>query len=190
MNRQYKPFAITARTIGIPQRLSTRLLVVNLRSRYKLAAKYVNALWDTGAATCVMSADLARALGFEFSKSVPSKSIGHETVNATYGYVYVALVSNGDIIETIAAVVDESLGDGYSFIIGMDFISKGSLAISCSPGKTMLSFTIPTSQEIDFVKLLQDDGIVKGEIELGISGSEDPKIYYGAEVIELLHESK
>lgn len=186
MNRTHKPFAITARTIGIPQRLFTRLLVVNLRSEYKLAGKYVNALWDTGAATCVMSLDLARALGFDFSKPAPSRSIGHETVNAFYGYAYVALVSNGDIIETITAVIDESLGDGYSFIIGMDFISKGSLAVTCSPTETVLSFTIPAHEPIDFVKSLTNNDVTKENLELLIPKCEDVKVYYGADVLKLI----
>lgn len=187
MNRQHKPFAITAKTIGIPQRLFTPLLVVNLRSKYKLAAKYVNALWDTGAATCVMSAELARSLGFDFSHSVPTKSIGHDVVQSSFGYAYVALVSNGDLIETVAAVVDESLGDGYSFIIGMDLISKGSLAISCSPSLTVLSFTIPSAPAIDFVKDLPDEGITKSVLELGINNPEDPRVYYGTEVMDLIN---
>lgn len=181
----YKPFAITAKTLGFPRKLYTPLLLVNLRSSEKLAAAYVNAMWNTGAETCVMSKTLADRLGFEFDKTIPSRGLTGESI-VSYGTAYVALKNNGDLIDTTAAIVDDiSCGDEYSFIIGMDFIRKGTLAISCTPLATVLTFTIPTTRELDFVKDIDCSGDSKGYIPLS-STKESRKVYFGQEVLDLL----
>lgn len=188
MTRSYKPFAITAKTLGSPRLLYTRILVVNLASEDKLTAAYVNALWDTGAQCSLMTRDLARRLGFDFEKEIPGIGIGGITT-AAYGYAYVALVSNGDTVDTMAAVVDSLPGKHCSFILGMDFISKGSLAISSSRLETTLSFTIPAGQPIDFVKDLESEGIATKYIPLS-SGKEDTRVYSGHEVLGLILPEK
>ncbi len=124
MSQDYKPFAITAKTLGYPKFLYTKILVVNLTSSDKLAAAYVNALWDTGAQVSLMNRNLASRLGFKFKHTINSVGVtGNEM--ASYGNAYLAIVSNGGLVHTTASVVENLPCPDYSFILGMDFIRKG-----------------------------------------------------------------
>lgn len=187
-DRICKPFAITAKTLGCPRFLYTRILVVNFASYDKLTAAYVNALWDTGAECSLMTRELAVRLGFDFRTEILSKGVAG-SANAAYGYVSVALVSNGDTVETITAIVDSLPRNEYSFILGMDFIRKGTLAISSSKLSTTLSFTIPTSEHLDFVKTLAGDNVPGSYIPLS-SGVEDREVYRGTAVLDLIIPQK
>lgn len=184
MDKDYKPFAITAKCLGSPKRLYTKILVVNLDSDDRLTAKYVNALWDTGADTSLMTRELAQDLGFKFSKKVESRGFGSPSL-ADLGYALVALVSNGETVETLTAVVEDMPCDDYSFIIGMDLISKGTLAISSSQFETSLSFTIQTVEHVDFVKSREKLGFSTEYLELS-SWIEDKRIFRGTEVLDQL----
>lgn len=184
--REHKPFAITARTLGMVERPFTRILLVNLNSPHKISASYANALWDTGAATSVMSAKLAALLGFDFRGEREYRSIGSSIRKAALGYAYVSLVSNGDVVETLTAIVDEDVGEDYSFIIGMDFIRKGSFALTCTKFETTLSFTIPAAPAVDFAKLLEGAGIDSDEARLGLTVPEPLRVYYGREALGLI----
>lgn len=180
--KQYKPFAITARTDGKPKKLYTKMLLVNMEPQNgKMHGSYVNAMWDTGAEYCVMTTKLAEKLGFEFKHEITAKGINGEIVTKT-GFAYVALVSNGQLIETRASIVNEEWGE-YSFIIGMDFISKGTLAISSTPIDTTLSFTIPSPGRIDFVKILEKRNIKGKYIPLS-SDLERIDVLTGVEILD------
>lgn len=182
--KSYKPFAITARTDGKPRKLYTKILLVNIEPQNgRMHGSYVNAMWDTGADTCVMTSKLAKELGFEFKHEIVTKGASEEIV-AKYGLAHVALVSNGEMVDTIAGVVDADWGE-YSFIIGMDFISKGTLAISSSPIDTTLSFTIPSPGRIDFVRILEKRNI-KGKYLPLSSEKEYIKVYHGKEILDFI----
>lgn len=90
-------------------------------------------------------------------------------------------------METIAGIVPRHRKPKYSFIIGMDIISKGSLAITTMFEGTVLSFYAPAEMPIDFTKIL-DDSKYKKEILPLSSGYEwdYSKIYKGEEVIRLI----
>lgn len=185
---QYKPFAITAKTLGHPRKLYTPISIINLENRDKLAGITVNAMWDTGAETCVMSRRVATLLGFNFDKTIVSKGLTGECL-ASYGYVCVSIVNNGDCIDTIAGIVDETSPTGeYSFIIGMDFIRKGALAISTTQFETTLSFRIPVGEPIDFVS---DQGKEAVAEYLPLSSTkEEIKPIYGIDVVKLFAPRK
>lgn len=182
---EYKPFSITARTLGHPRKLFTPITVVNLDPPGNMAAVTINGMWDTGAEFCLISRDLAAKLGINFKKSVNAVGIGG-TVDSPLGYVYVALLSNGDLVDTIAAVVEETSPSGeYSFVIGMDFIRKGTLAISSTAIDTTLSFTIPTREPVDFAKLAANTGTPGKYLPLS-SSKEDNAPVFGPDVMSLL----
>lgn len=183
-----KPFAITAKTLGFPRTLYTKILVVNLTSADKIAAAYVNAMWDTGAQCCLMNRDLASRLGFVFKPQIPSRGITGEEM-ASYGTAYIAIASNGGLMHTTAAVVDKLPCPDYSFIIGLDFIRYGTLAISYTDFETTLSFTSPPIKPIDLLDFPETDGRLKAYINL--SGDvEDKRVYRGMEVIDLIKKKE
>ena len=144
-----KPFAITARTLGHPAKLITPLIVANLQAGGCWKIARTNAMWDTGAEFCVMSKRLASELSVSFSKSVVIQGIV-DSKEAAVGFAYVTLFANGGVIEVLTGVIDETSPSGdYNFIIGMNFINKGTLAISSTNISTTLSFVVPTQGEID-----------------------------------------
>ncbi|MBD5275138.1 MAG: hypothetical protein HDS37_03430 [Bacteroides sp.] len=187
MSKDYlAPFAITATTIGKPKYLYTKILLVNLDCDDKIAAAYVNALWDTGAATSVMTRDLAERLGFRFSVEVLSRGVtGNEM--SKFGYAYVSLVSNGGILETRTGIVDRLPRDDYSFIIGMDIIGKGNFAISSDGLTTTLSFTVPGTSTVDFTKTASEEGKLSDHQELN-PGPEDRKVFRGLEAMRMISQ--
>lgn len=188
MEQTHKPFAITARTSGRPRKLVTPLTVANLHApgRAKIVAARVNAMWDTGAEVCLISRNLAACLGLDFKPAVDAKGLTGTCV-APIGYAYVSIVANGDLVETLTAIVDETSPSGeYSFIIGLDFIRHGTLAISYSPLDVSLSFVIPSPAPIDFAALADIDSQCKGYIPLGPGKEEPYEILYGAAALDLI----
>lgn len=183
--RKYKPFAITATALGHPGKLYTPITVVNISDGGELVAATVNAMWDTGADVCLISRRLAEALLIDFTKTIPAEGVlGRDKV--AIGITRVALLSNGETIDTYAAIVDSvSPNNLYSFVIGMDFIRKGALAISSTSLTTTLSFTIPSPEPVDFTALCD---LVEGNTKnLPLSKGEDViRPVFGASVLELI----
>lgn len=178
------PFAITATTIGRPKYLYTKILVVNFDCEEKVAASYANALWDTGAATSVMTRELAERLGFRFDKESLSRGISGEEMSK-YGYAYVSLVANGGVIDTLTGIVERLPRNDYSFIIGMDVIGRGNFAISSDGLTTTLSFTIPGTTTVDFTKTAEEEGKIPAYPELN-PGAVDRKIFRGLEALRMI----
>lgn len=184
-NRVIKPFAITATALGHPRKLHTPIVVVNMTKGNELIAARVNAMWDTGADISLMSKELAEKLEIDFTK--PMSGVGmFGTGETVVGFAYIALMSNGQVVETYAAIIDSTSPTGeYSFIIGMDFIRKGTLAISSSKLETTLSFTIPSPEPIDFTRLKELADESKAHLPLS-SERENIRPVYGDSVIGLL----
>lgn len=176
------PFAITATTIGKPKFLYTKILIVNFDCDDKINATYVNALWDTGASTSVMTRALAEKLGIRFSAEAASRSVTGTEI-AKYGYAYVSLVSNGGVVHTMTAIVESLPRKEYSFIIGMDVINRGSLAISSHEMRTYLSFTMPACAPVDFTQ--NADGKITETQPLN-PGPEDGIVIRGMDAINLI----
>lgn len=185
--RTYKPFAITARASGHPAKLFTPVTVVNLRpsGKGKIVATRVNAMWDTGAEVCLMSSRLAARLGIKFDR--PCEAVGLTgRAMAPMGYSYVSIIANGDLVEVITGIVEETSPAGeYSFIIGLNLISKGALAISSTALDTTLSFVIPAPEPLDFTSIADIDDRYKGFLPLSERLDEQP-VVYDAEALELI----
>lgn len=184
-NPAYKPFAITATALGHPRKLYTPITVVNITGDNELVAATVNAMWDTGADLCLMSRKLAEALHVDFKETIPANGLlGGDNVGV--GMTRVALLSNGETIDTYAAIVESvSSTDKYSFIIGMDFISKGALAICSDSMSTTLSFTIPSPKPIDFTSLYE---MAEGKTKLLplSKGTDDIRPVFGTAALDLI----
>lgn len=148
-------------------------------------ATRVNAMWDTGAEMCLMSSRLASRLGIKFEKSCNAAGFtGRASVPV--GYAYVSIIANGDIVDVLTGIVEETSPSGdYSFVIGLNLISKGALAISSTPLDTTLSFTIPTPEPVDFTVLENVEDRFKGFLPLS-RRMEEPPVVYGAEALGLI----
>lgn len=59
------------------------------------------------------------------------------------------------------------LNGPFSILIGMDIISTGDFAITHPNGKTKMTFSFPSSRNIDFVKEFKRDSIMGGRRKLG-----------------------
>lgn len=88
-SQDYKPFSITARTLGHPRKLFTPITVVNLDPPGELAAVTINAMWDTGAEFCLISRDIVARLNLNFKKSVDAVGIGGAVNSPLSRVVYV-----------------------------------------------------------------------------------------------------
>ena len=184
--RIYKPFAVTAYTTGHPRKLFTPITVVNpdAPGASTILATTVNAMWDTGAEVCLMSQRLAARLEFVFEKEIGSDTFGGK-LKSPIGYTCVTLVANGGLVDVATAIVEETSPTGdYDFIIGLNFIKKGTLAITSTDLDTTLSFVIPSPDPIDFTKIADIDSHSKKYLPLS-EPLKQQRIREGAEALEL-----
>jgi predicted aspartyl protease len=106
------------------------------------------ALWDTGAMASVVSTNVVRTLGLKpIGKARVFHANGESTVN-TY-LINITLPNN---IEFFSLLVTEGSLSDTDVLIGMDIISKGDFAITAVEGNTKMSFQIPSTHDIDFVR--------------------------------------
>lgn len=104
-------------------------------------------LWDTGATNSVISARLVQALQLKPSgKARVSHAQGSTVVNT---YMVNVMLPNNVGIPFLQ--VNEGVLAGFDMLIGMDIISKGDFSISCPEGKTVFSFQLPSTHEVDYV---------------------------------------
>jgi predicted aspartyl protease len=104
-------------------------------------------IWDTGATGSVISQTVVDDLGL--------KPIGMTQVHTANGsavqpvYMISLLLPNGVNVNTSATQANV---EGCDVLVGMDVISLGDFSVTNLNGKTMLSFRIPSCDEIDYVK--------------------------------------
>ena len=185
--KPYKPFAINASRKGETFKLYTKVNIVNKNAKDGIIyAAEANAMWDTGCYDCIMTKELADKLHCQFSGTIIGRGItGFKEM--PLGRTKVALVHNGDLIDTSVAVSDEKLDDEYSFIIGLDFILKGSLAITGGKDNVTLSFTIPPTKEVNFA--FERDGMDVTRKLMPLSTDEENiRIYKGEEAERFLND--
>jgi hypothetical protein len=110
----------------------------------------VEALWDTGATTSVITKSTATALGL-----VPT---GTHTVHhaggtsQANGYTVSIALPNGVGIRAIQVSECPDTVGGFGAIIGMNVITMGDLSISNVNSKTWMTFRIPSTEAVDFVE--------------------------------------
>ena len=117
----------------------------------KPSAIRVNAVWDTGATSSVINKEVILALGLRPIDKQKIYTANGERIADVYlvnihlanGVIFPGLrVSDGDIL-------------GSSVLIGMDIIGRGDFAVTNHQGKTCMSFQVPSSRRIDFVRELE-----------------------------------
>lgn len=107
------------------------------------------AIWDTGATASVITDAVISQLGLKPIDRTPV--VTTQGTKETDVYLVNIYLPNHVVFEEIR-VTHGKLSDPFSVLIGMDIIAVGDFAITHPNGKTKMSFSIPASRDLDFVK--------------------------------------
>ncbi|MEY3416036.1 MAG: hypothetical protein RL060_147 [Bacteroidota bacterium] len=110
----------------------------------------VSAIWDTGASGCAITTKVVAALSL-----TPTGKVQVSTANGIVfqnTYTIDVRLPNSVIIVGIIATEVPGLAGGCDALIGMDIITLGDFSITNHNGNTCMSFRVPSSHEIDYVK--------------------------------------
>jgi gag-polyprotein putative aspartyl protease len=147
---KFKAFTITYRRI-----VSVLECYVNLEAIDNVSKKKVLAFFDTGAMISSVSQECARQLQSEEVGSIRIRGFtGSEIVPQ---HILDVGLPNNIEIKTLIAAESKSLGENqrgepYGFLIGMDILKHGDLAVNHANGYTTLSFRTPSINHVDYVE--------------------------------------
>lgn len=106
------------------------------------------AIWDTGATNSVITDAVVQSLMLKpTGQTVAHTASGPHTTN-TY---LVNLALPGNVMVQGVRVTEGKLSNGVDVLIGMDIITKGDFSITNANQKTVMSFRIPSQEEIDYI---------------------------------------
>ena len=138
--------------------LSEKNIVKRLKTNIYIFDKYTNqdlnnnnewiGIWDTGATTTCITTKVASKLGLIPTGTAITSTAGGDKECNTY---CIDIILPNNVVVTNLTVFEVHLNDG-DVLIGMDVIKFGDFTITNYNGKTKLSFRIPSVQEIDYVK--------------------------------------
>ena len=162
MEFQNKPFrCFTTRANGLVNVLKNDILVSDAydpRSGDPAPqSKQFVGLWDTGATGSVIQKRVADDLGLSPSGRVVVHGVGKDgTPNEFETNSYLINIHLPNQVALVAVKVSEGTIGGADILIGMDVIGCGDFVITNFNGKTTWSFRVPSGEEVDFVKDLDD----------------------------------
>ena len=108
------------------------------------------AIWDTGATSSCITAELAQQVGLKpIGKTPVTNTSGTEIKDA---YLVNIRLPNNVILTHLKVVECVALSGVFKFLIGMDIIGAGDFAVTHADGKTTLSYRIPSVKTIDYVE--------------------------------------
>lgn len=148
---QVKHLAFTTRYNGIARELITdaKVKVNEIFPDLDHNPREIKAIWDTGATHSVVTSKIINELKLPPIGRVTTHSVhGIKEVNT---YKIDIILPNKVLFERV--IVSEGvLGDpNIDLLIGMDIITLGDFAVTNVRGRTILSFRIPSFNEIDYV---------------------------------------
>ena len=117
-----------------------------------------SALWDTGATGSVITVEMANQLGLKPISMTQVRHAGGVTLQNVY-LVDIYLPNNLCVKAVKVTECPDTVGD-FGVIVGMDIISFGDFSFTNVGGKSVFSFRMPSTEEIDYVKNAR--GIVVG----------------------------
>ena len=126
-----------------------------------------DAIWDTGASMSTITKDTAQKLGLQPSGKIPVNNTSGTQVRDTY--VINVYLPNNVAISYVKVVECESLVGNFGFLVGMDVISLGDLSVTNVNNQSVMSFRIPSIEEIDYVKevqIVKNNRKIFGKIEV------------------------
>lgn len=108
------------------------------------------AIWDTGASASVITDKVVQSLGL-IATGMSRVNTANGTVNQRTYIVDIQLPNNVTVKDvTVTGVAN--LSGNCDVLIGMDIINTGDLSITNHDNVTCMSFRIPSSHQIDYVK--------------------------------------
>ncbi|MFA5838920.1 MAG: retroviral-like aspartic protease family protein [Candidatus Paceibacterota bacterium] len=114
------------------------------------------AIWDTGATHSAITSKIAKELNLKATGLVEVKHADGKSLTNTYlvnillpNHVMVGQVK----VTEVKLIKDDNISEEKSpqILIGMDIIGIGDFAVTNLNNKTILSFRIPSFEQIDFV---------------------------------------
>jgi len=114
-------------------------------------------IWDTGATGTVIQKRVADDLGISPSGRVVVHGVGKDGApNEFETNAYLINIYLPNQVAVMAVKVSEGTISGADILIGMDVIGCGDFVITNFNGKTTWSFRVPSGEEVDFTKDLDD----------------------------------
>ncbi len=118
------------------------------------------AIWDTGATGSAITRTIVDKLNLvPTGMAIVATASGEKRMNT---YTVDILLPKVVVIKGIVATEVDALASDCDALIGMDIITLGDFSITNLRGYTCMSFRIPSSHEIDYVKS-PDYGLVELE---------------------------
>lgn len=148
-----KCHAFTLSEENIVKRLKTIVYIFDKYSNQNLdSAEKLIGIWDTGATTTCITANVALKLGLIPTGKVCTSTAGGNKECNTY---CIDIILPNKVVVKDLTVFEVCLNDG-DVLIGMDVIKYGDFSITNYNGKTKLSFRTPSLSEIDYVKEIKE----------------------------------
>jgi len=110
----------------------------------------ITGLWDTGATGSAITKDVVEKL-----KLIPTGMARVQTASGPRDmntYTVDVMLPQANLIKSIVATEVDNFAGTCDALIGMDIITLGDFSITNHKGQTVMSFRIPSSHEIDYVK--------------------------------------
>jgi hypothetical protein len=99
----------------------------------------LRALWDTGASSSVISAGVAKRLGFISVDTKGMTGIGGTILSERY---YLSITLPNGVTLPVVKVAEWGGSLGFDLLIGMDIISRGNFSIVNDWGRTVFTFKV------------------------------------------------
>jgi len=119
-------------------------------------AKFV-CIWDTGATNTVITKKVVDGLNLQPSGRTVARTVGPASEFNEYEvntYLVDLFLPNNVVVGAVP--VSEGGIAGTDILIGMDIITMGDFAITSCEGRSSWTFRMPSVEEIDFVKEIQE----------------------------------
>jgi len=114
-------------------------------------------IWDTGATNTVITKTVINGLNLQPSGRTVVRTVGEGSDFNEYEVnTYLVNLSLPNNVVVAAVPVSEGGIAGADMLIGMDIITMGDFSITNFNGHSCWTFRIPSVEEIDFVKEIQE----------------------------------
>jgi len=148
-----KPLCFTSKYNGVSNVLMNEVIVCEAYTPPNPAKDIIRkrffAIWDTGATNTVITHKVVQNCGL---KPIGMAKVFHAG-GERWANVYLTNILLLNRVEVCQVKVTEGIITGQGdVLIGMNIISKGDFAVTNYNGKTVFSFRIPSTEQIDFVK--------------------------------------
>ena len=110
--------------------------------------KTFSAIWDTGASQSVITQGVINSLALYKIDD----TIVHTAAGARKSGVYLINMLLPNKVGFSALRVTEGIVSGFDVLIGMDVIKQGDLSITNKLQNTVMSFQVPSTHRVDYVK--------------------------------------